>query len=312
MPQLAPNWKNKSPTFLNNSGLKKIPRSQKLNSASHPKSKGASHPAHLIQNIQNRIPKALRAMRCRVESRRLELAPKVRLLLIPYKVLPLDLMHDYNKTNRTKPKKSELKLNRKSPSLKGFIIHDGTRYKVNTGISGSLSIYTLIVKRMITQLDISLDKWGRVFAVRLDLHQKFYRGDNLYIRRFFCNFKKRLLKEYGFNEMAYQWARELETSIAQHYHIVLFFNGYKIKSSWKIREFAKDVWERIKIGNTVPYWDSRKGKVSHDIKKDDPQAKADAVYHFSYLAKTKGKGYRDPKANDYGTSQLVKRVRLSV
>jgi hypothetical protein len=30
----------------------------------------------------------------------------------------------------------------------------------------------------------------------------------------------------------------------------------------------------------------------------------DAIYRISYLAKVRGKGYRDPQAKDYGTSRL--------
>lgn len=319
MAQSATEQQVKYPAFLDNhnvnTGLKRVPRRLKITSASNPKSKGASNPAHLILNIQHRTPKALCAMRCRVQRRNHELKHKRRLLLIPSKVLPSQSQHkpktNHKKTNRTKPKKSQVKLNRKLPSLKGFVIHNGTRYRVNIGDNESLPIFTAIVKRMIDQLDICLDRWGRVYAVRIDLHQNHYRGDNKLISRFICNFRKRMLKEYGFNDFGYQWARESEKAKVQHYHLVLFFNGYKIKSIWQIRKLARDVWEKIWDGNTVPYWNtSRNGKADHDIRKDDHQAKHDAVYHFSYLAKARGKGYRDTKAKDYCTSQIPKRVRL--
>jgi hypothetical protein len=32
--------------------------------------------------------------------------------------------------------------------------------------------------------------------------------------------------------------------------------------------------------------------------------RAKAINRLSYLAKTRGKGYRDPQAKDYGTSRL--------
>lgn len=303
-------------SFVDNSQLKRVPRSPNFTSASNPKSKGASNPAHLILSIQHRMPKALTAMRCRVERRWHESQHEGGLLLIPSKVLPSQSQHKtkpkHKKVNRTKPKKSQLKLNRKLPSLKGFIIHNGTSYKVNTGDSETLPIYNVIVKRMIDQLDICLDKWGRVYAVRIDLHQKNYRGDNKLMSRFICNFRKRMFKEYGFNDFGYQWARESETVKVHHYHLVLFFNGKQINSIWHIRKLAREVWEKIWDGNTVPYWNTnRKSKADHGIRADDHQAKADAIYHFSYLAKIRGKGYRDTKAKDYCTSQIPKRVRLT-
>jgi hypothetical protein len=38
----------------------------------------------------------------------------------------------------------------------------------------------------------------------------------------------------------------------------------------------------------------------HNLKKE----RQEAIYRISYLAKVRGKGYRDPQAKDYGTSRL--------
>ena len=170
-------------------------------------------------------------MRCRVKPRNLGDGQNSRLLLIASNHLD----KPYSKTNRKKPIKKKLKLNRKSESKKGFLKYQGITYSVNTGSGEDKGIYLVMVRKMIDQLNICLDMWGRIYAVRLDLHQKYYRGDNKLMSRFICNFKKAMLKEYGFNNFGYQWARELETSKACHYHLVIFFDGYKIKSHWKIR-----------------------------------------------------------------------------
>lgn len=250
------------------------------------------------------------AMRSKAESWMVNLDQEARLLLIPSNDSTLELPQAHKSVNRKKPNKSELKQNRKSRSQKGFVIVNGDSYKVNIGENGNLPIYPIIAKKMIEQLDICLDKWKRVFAIRLDFHQKHYRGDNKLMSRFICNFRKRMLKEYGNNEFGYQWARELETTKAQHYHMVLFLDGDRFKSDWNIRKLARDVWEKICDGNTLPYWDTRKGKSTHDIRASDEVAKADAVYHFSYLAKVRGKSYRDEKSKDYSSSQFTKKVRI--
>ena len=42
------------------------------------------------------------------------------------------------------------------------------------------------------------------------------------------------------------------------------------------------------------------------IDKDNYQEmRGEAINRISYLAKTRGKGYRDPQAKDYGTSRLI-------
>jgi len=272
-----------------------------------PKKFSGFNPAVLIQNVEHKTPKALYPMRCRGWGEKKSDGQKVRLLLIASNDLPSNTPH----ITRKRPTKSDLKQNRKYASKKSILKHKGTIYRINSGKKKNKGVYTLIVRRMIDQLTICLDNYGRVYAVRLDFHQKYYRGDNKLMSRFICNFRKAMLKEYGFNDFGYQWTRELETSKACHYHMVLFFNGYKIKSHWKIRTIARAVWERIKTGNTVPYWKPKRyGKIAHDIRKNDIDALLDAVEHFSYLAKARGKSYRDQQAKDYSTSRLVRGFKL--
>jgi hypothetical protein len=40
------------------------------------------------------------------------------------------------------------------------------------------------------------------------------------------------------------------------------------------------------------------------INKDDNKTRFEAIYRLSYLAKVRGKGYRDTQAKDYQTSRL--------
>lgn len=287
------------PAFLVNSTLEK-------NSGFHPDSKSGFHPAVFIQPIRHKTPKALYPMRCKTSNPIPEVSTESRLLLISSdKSLPV-LNKSHKPVNRKKPKKSELKNNRKHASFKGSITHESkiTGVKTNYPVLADYShgIYLSIVHKMIDQLEICQEKWGRVFVVRLEMHQKFYTGNNKLVSRFICNFKKKILKEYGIREIGFQWAREHEIAKAQHYHLAVFLDGYKVKSSWKIHHIAKVTWEKIKVGNTMPYV---RGKVSHDIRKGDAETKAEAIEHVSYLAKTRGKQYRDPQAKDYSTSRMT-------
>jgi hypothetical protein len=40
------------------------------------------------------------------------------------------------------------------------------------------------------------------------------------------------------------------------------------------------------------------------VDKNNPNKRLEAIWRISYMAKIRGKGYRDPQAKDYGTSRL--------
>jgi len=42
----------------------------------------------------------------------------------------------------------------------------------------------------------------------------------------------------------------------------------------------------------------------YNINEDDNETRLKAIYRLSYLAKVRGKGYRDSQAKDYQTSRL--------
>ncbi len=200
---------------------------------------------------------------------------------------------------KAKPKKL---LNRKYASRSDSFIHDGKTYLVNAKKSG---YYTQIMHRIIEQLELSLDKWKRVLVIRFDLHTRFKSSDNKRVTRFTDNLKRRLQRKYGMFEVGYVWARECEKAKAQHYHFALFLDGDKVRRSNEILEIVSSTWKAIQHKNHVPVIP----RPYHFI--NSPESKADAIYRISYLAKTRGKGYRDPQAKDYSTSRLTKPVRLA-
>jgi len=214
-------------------------------------------------------------------------------------LLSINHSKESNPRKKTKPKKL---LNRKYASKSGSFIHDGKTYLVNAKKSG---YYTQIMHKIIEQLEICLDKWNRVLVVRFDLHASFKSGDNKRVTRFTDNLKRRLQRKYGMFEVGYVWARECEKAKAQHYHFALFLDGDKVRHSKTILEIVDSTWKAIQHKNHVPVIP----RPYHFIK--SPESKADAIYRISYLAKTRGKGYRNPQAKDYSTSRLTKRVKIN-
>lgn len=188
--------------------------------------------------------------------------------------------------------------NRKYVTRSEVLIHNGKPYRINSKKSG---IYTSMLHKLIEQLEICEDKWKRVFALRFDLHQEYYRADSKYISKFIDNLKRRLQREYEMLEIGYAWAREQERSKSQHYHFVLFLDGNKIRHSSRILEIIDSTWKNIQQTNHVPVIP----KPYYFI--DSPEKKEDAIYRISYLAKARGKGYRGKQNKDYSTSRLIAR-----
>jgi len=203
-----------------------------------------------------------------------------------------------NTGKQSKPNKTK---NRKYVSRSTEFNYGDKTYSVNINKSG---IYPNIMNKLLEQLDICLDKWKRVLVVRFDLHTAFYSGDNKRVTRFRKNLLRRLQRKYGMFEVGYVWAREVEKAKSQHYHFCLFLDGSKVRHSKIILEIVDSTWKAIQHKNHVPVIP----RPYHFI--NSPESKADAIYRISYLAKTRGKGYRDPQAKDYSTSRFTKRMRL--
>lgn len=186
--------------------------------------------------------------------------------------------------------------NRKPVSFSSVVLHDGIKYKING--SETRGVYLQLIHKAIEQLDICIVNWGRVFAMRFDLHQKAKTTHSKMLTMFRKNLMRRLERSYQMAEMGYVWVREQEKAKKQHYHFVVFLDGDKIKHSSMISQVIIETWQNVRDGNTA-YIPRR--CFYHVV---DTVTKAEAIYRVSYLAKIRGKGYRPPQAKDYGASRL--------
>lgn len=217
-----------------------------------------------------------------------------------------NLKQSPSNTHLNKPQKVKKKrlrtTNRKRVSLSETITHDGTVYAINN--KPSYGVYLRLLHKIISQLDICIVKWKRVFVIRFDLHQHWHTDKNILVSRFRKNLVERIGRAYGVYEVGYVWVREQEKVKQQHYHFALFLDGDKINHSAKISEIIRDTWESVKVGNTahIPI------KCYYNIV--DGESKADVVWRISYFAKQRGKGYRPNQTKDYGTSRLLLPVSL--
>ncbi|TXH67880.1 MAG: inovirus Gp2 family protein [Thiothrix sp.] len=186
--------------------------------------------------------------------------------------------------------------NRKYITHSDTIEHQGIEYPINSTKSG---IYTSIMHRAIEQLDACLQRWGRVLAVRFDLHHKgIQTHSNKWLSKFIKNLKRKIERAYDFSDLGFIWVREQERGKAQHYHLAIWLDGDVVRHPAQLTKLISETWEAINPANTIYY------PSNHYYFVDSEEAKRDFVYRMSYLAKARGKGYRNEQVKDYQCSRL--------
>ena len=192
----------------------------------------------------------------------------------------------------TKPKRTH---NRKRIIFDDTFTHKGKTYRVNSSKSG---LYAEILKPMIEQFEIGLEKWRRVFVLRFDLHTHVFTKNNVRITAFRKRLFQKLKRYYGFKEIGSCWVREQERAKSQHYHFVLFLDGNLIRHSSIINEMIRAAWDDGTGTYTMPH-------IKHPFHFVDREGiTQEAMYRVSYLAKPRGKGYRPPQTKDFQCSRM--------
>jgi len=159
--------------------------------------------------------------------------------------------------------------------------------------------YQDILKALVGQMDAMLNRHSRVLVFRLDLHLHDYTGDNHQISMMLRRCKQWLLERYQMSVVGHLWVRELESAKQQHYHLTLMLNGHQIRHPAKVIEWIEHYWT-IR-DEPKPYTPKSCYTMIH---RGDKTQFNTAFYRSSYLAKTRGKGYKDATANNYSASRL--------
>lgn len=140
----------------------------------------------------------------------------------------------------------------------------------------------------------------KILVIRFDLRLPFmdYTPNNKIMSDYMRKVIKKLKARYGFKRIGYVWAREIEKAKHQHYHCALIVDGNKVRAPLKLQRICDDVaaaWE------LSVFW-CKQG--SYLIKRNDLKAYSACYKRLSYLAKTRGKGYKANNANDYSASRV--------
>jgi hypothetical protein len=174
---------------------------------------------------------------------------------------------------------------------------ENSTYPINTH-DGKRTCYCEILDRGINQLKMMLKHHCKVLAIRLDIHISELTKLNTNISDFIGYLTSYIKRHYLTKRVGYVWVREIEKSKKQHYHLHLFIDGNKVRTSHHIVSVAKKYLN--KKGMTLHHPDKCYSMV-YRYNKDSID---EIVYRFSYLAKTRGKGYINKNVRNYSTSQI--------
>ena len=169
---------------------------------------------------------------------------------------------------------------------------------LNINSTETLGVYPTIIEKMVTELDKMIARYKRVFVLRFDLHLINYSDDNKEISNFMRAQVQRIKRKYKTKYVGYVWVREMERAKTQHYHCAFFIDGDKIRTSYVLNQQIKAKWYKNGHRSVVP-------KPFYFLDKHNMEEERKKVIHrLSYLAKSRGKGYRSAQAKDYSTSRL--------
>jgi hypothetical protein len=108
------------------------------------------------------------------------------------------------------------------------------------------------------------------------------------------------IRNYGLKNVGYIWVREREKSKQQHYHLAIMLDENKIRHPKRLNAQIKEMWLPYGHMPTIkkPYFNI------NTIKANYKAVREDIILRVSYLAKVRGKRYRDVQTKDYQTSRL--------
>lgn len=199
----------------------------------------------------------------------------------------------------TELKKTKKQKVRKTKMDSSHFEYNGVYFEVMTRSETSKAKYTIykeIMVRILEQFSAAYEIHGRLFVQHLVLSTNHFTDDNAEMTKFRKCLIQSLARNHGAKQTAFVWVREVENVKKQHYHLFVAIDGQKVWFDKTIGKVVKPIVKRSQYFTHVTLAGFHQVVDSHSF--------GEMIYHASYLAKTRGKGYRQPRANDFGSSRL--------
>ena len=194
---------------------------------------------------------------------------------------------------------SQLTITTNNKGYKHIFAHGEKGWWVNAAKSG---LIVKLMRAILGQVEAMLSNHSRVMLIRFDLRMESYTPDNKIITVFNRRLFKWIKAQYGVSRIGFIWCRELERAKRQHYHYALMIDGAKVNYPNSITKKVIQIWSELSGSAYVPK------NCYYTLKRDCLESQQEAIYRISYLAKARGKGYKDAQAKNYGASRIKPRA----
>lgn len=175
--------------------------------------------------------------------------------------------------------------------------YNGINYPINTKL-GQYGCYCSILDNGIKQLIAMINRHSKVLVMRLDVHISERTKLNTNIGLFMDYLKRFIRRTYNSKDVGFIWVRETEKAKKQHYHLCIYLDGNKIRTSFKIIEWAERYLRAKKMTSYRPK------NTFTMVYRGDKHSIDKAIYRMSYLAKIRGKGQVEKHVKNFSSSRL--------
>jgi hypothetical protein len=161
-----------------------------------------------------------------------------------------------------------------------------------------------ILKTTDNLIDDFFDRHSKLFGMRQDVHLPEGSDQSLIMKVNHRFIESQKNKGYG---PAYVMVREVSPDGKTHYHMALFLDGQKVKSTYYVFKDMERILNNVAgPGGSINHCDD-KGKNGIMIKRDDPDPRnlQEVQRQFSYLAKIEQKD--KVKSKTFFRSQIKKK-----
>jgi len=190
---------------------------------------------------------------------------------------------------------NQLTISNNDKGYKHIFVYGGKGWWVNAGDSGLIAKQ---MRAMLDQIEAMLSYHSRVLLIRFDLRMSFYTSDNKIITVFNRRLFKWVKAQYGVSRIGFVWCRELEKAKQQHYHYALMLDGSKVNYPNSLIKKVIHIWADLNGSAYVPK------NCYYLMERDCLESQQEAIYRISYLAKVRGKGFKDAQTKNYGASRI--------
>lgn len=168
--------------------------------------------------------------------------------------------------------------------------HRGIDWQVNA--NGS-ALDSLILRNVIELPMQMLDHHRKVFLLRFDVSCSSYQRDNRQVSALVEWVKTRIRQNHYSKRVGICWVREMHDAPTQHYHVMMALDGSKVKHPHQLATWIKSYWQPHGRYHQPRYY---------NLTRNNESDLFEAIWHCSYLAKSKGKSARAPKVRRFSAT----------